>query len=78
MLDPSNSKQRSTLVEIVWLLVLLYFLYSICGFGQSGCQPAPRPAFKQDALRFEQTLNPMDEAGLKRKPLVPEDRKTFP
>ncbi len=78
MLDPSDSKQRSTLVEIVWLLVALYVLYSICGLGPSGCQQAPPPAAKQNAVRFEHTLNPMHESGLKRKPLVPEDRKKFP
>lgn len=41
MLSPSDPKQRNTLVDLVWLLIVLYFLYSITGFRHLGCQPAP-------------------------------------
>ena len=48
MLDPSNSKQRNTLVDLVWLLISLYFLFSITGFRPIACQPI-RPANLHDA-----------------------------
>jgi hypothetical protein len=50
MLDPSDSRQRNTLVDLVWLLVVLYFLYSFTGFR--GCQP--RPAAPWNELQQEE------------------------
>ena len=43
MLDPSDSKQRNTLVELAWLLITLYFVWSIFGFRNFSCHHAQPP-----------------------------------
>ena len=79
MLNPSDPKQRNTLVDLVWLLIVLYFLYSITGFRHFGCQPAPPPA-KWNALKQEDKVEPWDErpADENGPPPGPQFRRDFP
>lgn len=77
MLNPSDSKQRNTLVDLVWLLIVLYFLYSITGFRHFGCQQDP-PAAKWKAL-IEDKVEPWQERPAEEKwPPGPQPRRDFP
>ena len=57
MLDPSDSKQRSTLVDLAWLLFSLYLLYSVFGFRNFGCQQVP-PQARWDAVAAPDAAEP--------------------
>ena len=79
MLDPSDSKQRNTLVDLAGLLITLYILYSILGFRHFGCHPQdPMPA-KWNDLNQQEPFEPLNgRPGAKTEPLFPEVKKAFP
>ena len=78
MLDPSDDKQRNTLVSLVWLLIIVYFYFSITGFRHLSCQPAP-PAAKWDALAPAEHAEPWDDRqGPGLAPPAPKPWRAFP
>lgn len=79
MLNPSDSNQRNTLVDLVWLLITLYFLYSIFGFRHFGCQQAP-PVAKWDAVQQQDKLEHWEGRPADQKELPPDasPRRDFP